>query len=363
MDDSIEANVSTFAAEMRETAFILRNIDKGSIVIIDELGRGTSTRDGIAIALSIAEALVESRALVWFATHFRDLARIMAERSGVVNLHLTVEMTGSEAMTMLYTIADGCAAEEHYGLKLARLVDLPPKVLDIATEVSATLRRRAEKAKQSSQALAVAKRRRLILGLKETLIQARDGSMANKELHSWLKRLQEEFVNRMSAIDAQAEASEDGGEASITDDAAASIERTQGINEEILSDTGMTPKLSSSGAVPASSSTVTGQVMDDGEAAAPSELTSQPTTSKSGPGVDTRRASMRLPALDSGNYDRTTSFSDRWRPVNTFQSNGYVFSPVGQLSRRSPGLYTFTHFYLFIGEPLVIFELLPLVVA
>lgn len=58
VDDSIETNVSTFAAEMRETAFILRNIDNGSIAIIDELDRATITRDGLAIAISMAEALV-----------------------------------------------------------------------------------------------------------------------------------------------------------------------------------------------------------------------------------------------------------------------------------------------------------------
>ena len=51
----------------------LRNINNKSLAIIDELGRGTSTRDGLAIALSIAEALVDSKALVWFATHFREL--------------------------------------------------------------------------------------------------------------------------------------------------------------------------------------------------------------------------------------------------------------------------------------------------
>lgn len=75
--------------------------------IVDELGRGTSTREGLAIALAIAEALVQSRvseypdacstltseeALVWFATHFKDIARILAERSGVVSLHLAVEV-------------------------------------------------------------------------------------------------------------------------------------------------------------------------------------------------------------------------------------------------------------------------------
>jgi DNA mismatch repair protein MSH4 len=92
MDDSIEANVSTFASEMRETAFILRNISPGSLVIIDELGRGTSARDGMAIALAVCEALVESRAFIWFATHFRELTEILAERAGVVNLHMQVEV-------------------------------------------------------------------------------------------------------------------------------------------------------------------------------------------------------------------------------------------------------------------------------
>jgi len=92
-DDNTKANISTFSAEMREMAFILRNIEPRSMVIVDELGRGTSTVDGLSIAIAIAEALVESHALVWFATHFHDLARIMAERNGVVNLHLSVEMS------------------------------------------------------------------------------------------------------------------------------------------------------------------------------------------------------------------------------------------------------------------------------
>ncbi len=106
VDDSIEANVSTFAAEMQETAFILRNIDAHSIAIIDELARGTSTRDGLAIAIAIAEALVDSHALVWFATHFVELATIMAERNGVISLHLAVEV-------VLNTCADNTDAAYH----------------------------------------------------------------------------------------------------------------------------------------------------------------------------------------------------------------------------------------------------------
>lgn len=118
LDDNIETNVSTFAAEMREIAFILRNIDRRSMAIVDELGRGTSTRDGLAIALAIAEALVSSKALVWFATHFKDLATIMHERAGVLNLHLAVDIEHEKSMTMLYKISQGAVKESHYGLTL-----------------------------------------------------------------------------------------------------------------------------------------------------------------------------------------------------------------------------------------------------
>lgn len=211
MDDSIEANVSTFAAEMRETAFILRNVDKRSLVIVDELGRGTSTRDGLAIALAVAEALVESRALVWFATHFRDLAHIMAERSGVVNLHLAVDMGGAEEdrITMLYQISNGCVKEEHYGLALASVVDLPPNVLHVAGEVSIKIAKGLEKRKKGSRTIAVARRRKLVLSLKEQLVQAQNGNMQRMVLNSWLKKLQDEFVIRMSALDVEAAAAEE----------------------------------------------------------------------------------------------------------------------------------------------------------
>lgn len=209
MDDSIEANVSTFAAEMRETAFILRNLDERSMVIIDELGRGTSTRDGLCIAIAIAEALVNSRALVWFATHFRDLAKILAERNGVVNLHLSVEMGEADSMTMLYKISNGYVTEQHYGIALAKVAGLPPGVIDVAEEVSSTLTRNMEKRKKGSKAIALARRRRLILGLREQLKQAKEGSMQGKLLLDWMRKLQAEFVTQMAAIDAEVAAASD----------------------------------------------------------------------------------------------------------------------------------------------------------
>lgn len=204
LDDSIEANVSTFAAEMRETAFILRNISKDSIAIIDELGRGTSTRDGLAIALAIAEALIGSRALVWFATHFRELANIMAERIGVVNLHLAVDMQDSGgAMNMLYKVAEGPVRAQHYGLALARIVPLPSEVLEMAGEVSTTLQQRIQGQKKAAAIILRERRRRLILHLREHLLHAQNGAMEGEVLANWLKDLQREFVIRMSAIDAE----------------------------------------------------------------------------------------------------------------------------------------------------------------
>jgi DNA mismatch repair protein MSH4 len=203
LDDNIEANVSTFAAEMREAAFILRNIDGQSMAIVDELGRGTSTRDGLAIAIAIAEALIESRALVWFVTHFRDLAKILAERNGVVNLHLAVDNSEEDKMEMLYRVSSGAVQDEHYGLKLARVMPLPPDVIEHAELVSATLDQamRKKKSERASLGIVVARKRRLLLNLKEHLTQAKNGSMDDEDLTQWLKDLQREFVVRMSALE------------------------------------------------------------------------------------------------------------------------------------------------------------------
>ncbi|RYN73451.1 MutS 4 [Alternaria alternata] len=204
MDDNIETNVSTFAAEMKEIAFILRNVDRRSLVLIDELGRGTSTRDGLAIALAIAEALVSSRALVWFATHFKDLAIIMGDRVGVQNLHLAVEMEDPHSMTMLYKTTQGIVQEVHYGLTLARVVPLPPGIVEHATLVAQKVERHMLQRKKASGTVLREKRRKLVLNLKENLIQAHTGVLEGEVLTAWLKELQNEFVRRMTALEAEA---------------------------------------------------------------------------------------------------------------------------------------------------------------
>ena len=202
IDDGMESNVSTFAAEMREMSFILRNVDNRSLVIIDELGRGTSSRDGLSICIAISEALIASRALVWFSTHFRDLATIMTERSGVINLHLAVNISKeSESITMQYKIAEGAVSENHYGLSLAQVVPLPSFVLAHAAQTAQTLETRLQRKNSPSDEIIRERRKRLLLNLKEHLEQAQESHMALDTLRKWLKDLQKEFVVRMMIIE------------------------------------------------------------------------------------------------------------------------------------------------------------------
>lgn len=205
LDDNIESNLSTFSVEMREMAFILRNVDNKSLTIIDELGRGTSTRDGLAIAIAMSEALIQSKASVWFATHFLELAKVLADRPGVLNLHLAAKKSTTEnglpQLTMLYKVTSGTIEDdEHYGINLARAVGLPPSFIQKAEEVSNDLRKKKAANQQSSESRKLVARRRLILNLHEALKQAHE-SGREEALHGYLSRLQEEFIMRMEEVE------------------------------------------------------------------------------------------------------------------------------------------------------------------
>jgi len=125
------------------------------------------------------------------------VAQIMSDRAGVVNMHLAVDMREENTMTMLYKIDQGYVKEEHYGLALARVVNLPPEVLEVAEKVSNAIAARAQAKKRSSQTAAVAKRRKLLLNLKEMLKQAESGPMQGKVLLNWMRKLQKEFIESM----------------------------------------------------------------------------------------------------------------------------------------------------------------------
>ncbi|KAG5934187.1 mismatch repair protein msh3 [Claviceps sorghi] len=141
--DNLFAGESTFMVELSETASILRSATPRSLVILDELGRGTSTHDGAAIAHAVLEHLVtETRCLTLFITHYQNLARVVRGLPGVTNLHMRFNAgtgpDGEEEITFLYEVAQG-VAHRSYGLNVARLARIPKKVIDVAARKSTEL--------------------------------------------------------------------------------------------------------------------------------------------------------------------------------------------------------------------------------
>ena len=204
LDDRIESNLSSFSVEMREMAFIFKNIDSRSMAIIDELGRGTSTRDGLAIAVAMSEALIRSGASVWFATHFVELATALEARPGVLNLNLSAETTvtpeGLPHINMLYRVSPGPMLDnEHYGINLARAIGLPKIFCDNAQEVADDMRRQREEKRQTSESRVSLKRRVLVRELHEQLRLARY-SGSREALPAYLEKLQKQFVIGMGNL-------------------------------------------------------------------------------------------------------------------------------------------------------------------
>jgi len=148
----------------------------------------------------------------------------------VENYHLTVDMSDSNTMTMLYKLGQGILTEQHYGLALARVVDLPPKVLEVARQVSEAIDASNSAKRMSSKALALASRRKVVLGLKDMLKQAQDSPMEGKVLLNWLRKLQAEFIQRMEKIEGEAESS-DNEDSVIDGDKEEATERRENSEE------------------------------------------------------------------------------------------------------------------------------------
>ncbi|KAJ2071183.1 Mismatch repair protein msh3 [Coemansia sp. S155-1] len=150
--DNLMAGESTFMVEMRETAELMRQITPRSLVIIDELGRGTSTHDGAAIAYAVLDHLVSTQPLTFFVTHYAHLVDAFAANPLVRSCHMsylehqpkstdsTVPITN---ITFLYKLADGASADS-FGLNVARMAGLPVSLLLRARDRSLWMRTEME---------------------------------------------------------------------------------------------------------------------------------------------------------------------------------------------------------------------------
>ncbi|KPV74997.1 uncharacterized protein RHOBADRAFT_53908 [Rhodotorula graminis WP1] len=200
-DDDLAASLSTFASEMSTMSMILGTLgaqqgESGedgsahSLVLVDELGRGTSPEEGVGIAHAVAEEIIKSKAFCFFATHFKELAVTLPSRyPSVVSLHLEAEIDESQP--------DFSITFRH---KLAKVAKLPSRVLDVARVASLTLENLAEDGRRRSREGKLARRRRCLLELgfaqlKTTLKDLASSKVTDADmLRGLMRQLQDDTV-------------------------------------------------------------------------------------------------------------------------------------------------------------------------
>uniref|UniRef100_A0A3Q2XGU5 DNA mismatch repair protein n=1 Tax=Hippocampus comes TaxID=109280 RepID=A0A3Q2XGU5_HIPCM len=203
VDDDFETNSSTFMLEMKEVSYIIHNVSERSLIIIDELGRGTSAEEGIGICHSVCEFLLSLKAFTLFATHYLELCQLESLYPGVDNQHMQVQHTrtrdtGTESIVYTHLLSQGFSEERHYGLKAAEMTSLPSSIIQEAKTIAS---------KVSKQLLAKRKcdpeteRQRALHRLATRLLQtARNSRLDPDSLRMYLKGLRKQYEGELEAI-------------------------------------------------------------------------------------------------------------------------------------------------------------------
>nr|XP_039269249.1 mutS protein homolog 4-like [Styela clava] len=201
-DDDIETNSSTFMVEMKEINYIIQNVTGNSLVIIDELGRGTSSEEGVGLCWAISEFLLSQKAFTLFATHFLELCRLEKIYPNVENFHFKIDhvttVHGSlHKVIYTYVLSRGHTREKHYGLQLAELFNFPPSLITRARDVAKSIQESNEETD-----LVVAqqqKKEKAIYRLATRLLQASRSSVLEGEaLKKFLQSLKGRYLADIS---------------------------------------------------------------------------------------------------------------------------------------------------------------------
>uniref|UniRef100_A0A8C9Y884 DNA mismatch repair protein n=1 Tax=Sander lucioperca TaxID=283035 RepID=A0A8C9Y884_SANLU len=202
VDDDFETNSSTFMLEMKEISYIIHNVSDRSLIIIDELGRGTSAEEGIGICHSVCEFLLSHKAFTLFATHFMELCQLESLYPNVENQHMEVQHTrsgdtGTESVVYTYLLNRGCSEERHYGLRAAEMTALPSNIIQeakiIASKVSQQLLAKHHSDPETQ-------RQRAVYHLATRLLQtARNSRLDPDSLRMYLKGLKKQYEAELQA--------------------------------------------------------------------------------------------------------------------------------------------------------------------
>ncbi len=196
--DFLSEGLSTFMVEMKETAEMLENATEDSLVVLDEVGRGTSTYDGMSLAQAILEFLLESRqAMTLFATHYHELTELSESYPSLANAHMAIHEKGGE-VTFLHQLRTG-PANKSYGIHVAKLAGLPASVTKRAQAVLKKLEgdRRAT-SPQMSLMNALDRAEEAVLAD----VEDRDAEPELIALHPALDELKEIDLNKLTPIEA-----------------------------------------------------------------------------------------------------------------------------------------------------------------
>ncbi|KAI5966880.1 MSH4 [Candida pseudojiufengensis] len=194
LSSDADINVSTFANEMNDMNTILKNADDSSLVLIDELGRGSSLRDGFAVCLAILDHLTTLGATVFTTTHFHEIAEILGNKSCVLSSNMkTTEQNGK--FEYQFKLEIGKIETERYGIKYAELSQiLPEELINFAKDLIEPLKSKITK----SDSKLMSKRRKLVLELYFALSQLKKLDCDNNYKIDLLRTLQTRFVEEIN---------------------------------------------------------------------------------------------------------------------------------------------------------------------
>ncbi len=174
--DNLSRGLSTFMVEMTETAQIIREATSNSLIILDEIGRGTSTYDGLSLAQAVLEHFVTAiKGYVFFATHYHELTDLALDYTNIVNAHMSIE-EHKEGLVFLRKLTKG-PANRSYGIEVAKLAGLPPAVVAKAAKILRQLTLRADKIHQRNGSASGENRHQLDL-IDQFLIPSLEGLAA-----------------------------------------------------------------------------------------------------------------------------------------------------------------------------------------